>query len=90
MNKAELISAVAERTGMKKKDTEAVIKAFTDVIAEELQADHKVSIVGFGTFEVTERAERTGKNPQTGEDMVIGPSRSPKFRAGKVFKDAIR
>ena len=89
MNKTELVAAMAEQTGLSKKDAEAALKAFTDVVAEELKANGKVQLVGFGTFEVSERAAREGRNPQTGETMTIAASKAPKFKAGKALKDAI-
>ena len=89
MNKTELISAVAEQSGLTKKDAEKAVKAFTDVIAEELVKGEKIQIVGFGTFEVAERAARTGKNPQTGEAIKIPASKAPKFKAGKALKDVV-
>ena len=89
MNKNELISSVAEMAGLSKKDTEKVLKAFTDTVTEELRQGGKVLMVGFGTFEVSERAARDGRNPRTGEPMPIEASRTPKFRAGKALKDAI-
>ncbi len=89
MNKAELVAAIAEKTELSKKDAEAALKAFTDVITEELNKGEKVTLVGFGTFEVSERGERTGRNPQTGAEMVIPASKAPKFKAGKALKDAI-
>ena len=87
MNKTELVAAVAEQAGLSKKDAEAAVKAFTDVVAEALKAGDKIQLVGFGTFEVSERAERTGRNPQTGETMEIKASKTPKFKAGKALKD---
>ena len=89
MNKTELVAAIAAKTGVTKKDAEACVKAFTDVIAEELKKGEKVTLVGFGTFEVSERAARTGRNPQTGATMKIKASKAPKFKAGKALKDAI-
>ncbi len=89
MNKAELIVAMAEAADMSKKDAEKALKAFTDVVAEELKKGEKVQIVGFGTFEVSERAEREGRNPQSGEVMMISASKAPKFKAGKALKDMI-
>ena len=89
MNKAELVAAMAERADLSKKDAEAALKAFTDVVAEELKKGEKIQLVGFGTFEVSERAARTGRNPQTGEEMPIAASKAPKFKAGKALKDAI-
>ena len=89
MNKTELITAVAAKTELTKKDTEKVLKAFTDVVAEELKKGEKVQLVGFGTFEVSERAAREGRNPQTGKTMTIAACKAPKFKAGKALKDAI-
>ena len=89
MNRAELIAAVAESANMTKKDTEAVLKAFTDVVTEELKNDGKVQLVGFGTFEVSERGAREGRNPKTGEAMTIAACKAPRFKAGKAFKDAL-
>ncbi len=89
MNKAEFVAAIAEKTELSKKDAEKAVKAFTDVVAEELKAGGKVQLVGFGTFEVVERAAREGRNPQTGETMKIAASKSPKFKAGKALKDSI-
>lgn len=89
MNKAELIAAVAENADMTKKDAEKAVKAFVDVITEELKKGEKVQVVGFGTFEVSERAEREGRNPHTGETMKIAASKAPKFKAGKALKDAL-
>ena len=89
MNKAELVAAMAEKTGLTKKDAENALKAFTDVVAEELKKGEKIQLVGFGTFEVSERAARTGRNPQTGEEMEIPASKAPKFKAGKALKDIV-
>ncbi len=89
MNKTELIAAMADKSKLTKKDAEAALKAFTDVVTEELKAGGKIQLVGFGTFEVSERAEREGRNPQTGETMKIAASKSPKFKAGKPLKDEI-
>lgn len=89
MNKTELIAAVAEAAGLTKKDAEKALKAFTDVVAEELKNGGKVQVVGFGTFEVSERAAREGRNPATGEAMQISAARAPKFKAGKALKDMI-
>ena len=89
MNKTELVAAMAEQTNLSKKDAEAALKAFVDVVAGELKKGGKVQLVGFGTFEVSERAAREGRNPQTGETMTIKASKSPKFKAGKALKDMI-
>lgn len=89
MNKTELIAAVAEKAEISKKDAEKLVKAFTDVVAEELVKGGKVQVVGFGTFEVSERPSREGRNPKTGETMMIEASKSPKFKAGKALKDMV-
>lgn len=89
MNKAELVAAIADKAELSKKDAEAALKAFTDVVTEELQKGEKIQLVGFGTFEVSERAARTGRNPQTGEEMTIPASKAPKFKAGKALKDLV-
>lgn len=89
MKKAELIAAMAAKAGMKKTDTQKVLDAFIEVVSEELTAGEKVQITGFGTFEVSERAAREGRNPQSGESMTIPASKSPKFKAGKVLKDKV-
>ena len=87
--KIELVAAMAEKAGLTKKDAEAALKAFTDVVAEELQKGEKVALVGFGTFEVSERAAREGRNPQTGETIQIAASKAPKFKAGAALKNEI-
>ncbi|MBR3807011.1 MAG: HU family DNA-binding protein [Lachnospiraceae bacterium] len=89
MNKTELIAAMAEVSGVSKKDTEAVLKAFTEVVSSELKKGEKIQLIGFGTFEVSERAAREGRNPATGEAMQISAARAPKFKAGKALKDLI-
>ena len=89
MNKAELISAVAEKAGLSKKDTEIVINATLDAIAASLQEGDKVQLVGFGSFEVKKRAERIGRNPKTKESIQIPASKVPVFKAGKALKDAV-
>ena len=89
MNKAELVAAMAEKTGMKKNDAEKALKAFVDVVTDELVKGEKIQLVGFGTFEVSERAARTGKNPQTGKAIKIPASKAPKFKAGKALKDTV-
>lgn len=89
MNKTELVAAVAEQAGLSKKDAEAAVKAFTDVVAEALKAGDKIQLVGFGTFEVSERAAREGRNPRTGETMTIEASKTPKLKAGKALKDLV-
>lgn len=82
MNKSELVAAMSEKTELSKKDAEKALKAFTDVVAEELKKGEKIQLVGFGTFEVSERAARTGRNPRSGETMEISASKAPKFKAG--------
>ncbi len=92
MNKAELIEAMAKKSGLSKKDAEAGLNAFVDVVKAELsnkKSDRKVQLVGFGTFEVAERKARSGRNPATGESIKIKASKSPKFKAGKALKDAV-
>ena len=89
MNKAELVAVMAEKAEISKKDAEKALKAFTDVIAEELKKGEKIQLVGFGTFEISERAQRTGRNPQTGAEMTIAASKAPKFKAGKALKDTV-
>ena len=89
MNKTELVAAVAEQADISKKDAEKVLKAFVDVVTEEMKKGEKVQLVGFGTFEVSERAAREGRNPQTGASMVIEASKAPKFKAGKALKDLV-
>lgn len=89
MNKTELIVAMAEKSELSKKDAEKALTAFVDTVSDELKNDGKVQLVGFGTFEVTERAARTGRNPQTGKTIQIPASKSPKFKAGKALKDAV-
>ena len=89
MNKTELVAAMADAAGLSKKDALKALKAFTDVVAEELKKDGKVQLVGFGTFEVSKRAAREGRNPQTGKTMSIPASKAPKFKAGKALKDSI-
>ena len=89
MNKTELVAAISEKTELTKKDSEKALKALIDVVAEELKKCEKVQLVGFGTFEVSERAARTGKNPQTGAEIKIAACKAPKFKAGKALKDAV-
>ena len=89
MNKTELIAAIAEQAEISKKDAEKALKAFVDVVTEQLKEGEKVQLVGFGTFEVSERAAREGRNPQTGKTMKIAACKAPKFKAGKALKDAV-
>ena len=86
MNKTELVAAIAEKAELSKKDAE---KAFTETVAEQLKNGDKIQLVGFGTFEVAERAARTGQNPQTGKAIEIPASKAPKFKAGKALKDTV-
>ena len=89
MNKTELIAAVADKAGLSKKDADKAVAAFIDSITDALKKNDKVQLVGFGTFEVRTRAARTGRNPQTKQTIQIPASKSPVFKAGKSFKDAI-
>ena len=89
MNKTQLIEAVALKADIKKKEAEAAVNALTAVVADALKAGDKIQLVGFGTFEVKERAAREGRNPKTGESMTIAASKVPAFTAGKALKDAV-
>lgn len=89
MNKVELVAEIAKEANISKKDAEAALKAFTGTVQKELKKGEKVQLVGFGTFEVSKRAKREGRNPQTGEKMKIPASKTPKFKAGKQFKDML-
>ena len=89
MNKTELIAAIAAKSDLTKKDTEKFLSAFEEVVTEALVADQKVQIVGFLTIDVAARAEREGRNPQTGDPMKIPASKAPRFKAGKKLKDAV-
>lgn len=89
MNRQELIRAMATKTGQTQKDTEASLIAFMDVVMESLAKNERIGLVGFGTFEVSERAEREGRNPQTGETIILKASKTPRFKAGKAFKDML-
>ena len=90
MDKSQLIDSISIKTEISKKDVEKVINVFTNIVADTLVDGDRVSITGFGTFEVVERAARTGRNPQTGESIQIQASKSPKFKASKALKDAIK
>lgn len=90
MNKADLVAMVAEKTDMSKKDSEKAVNAVFSAIEETLAKNDKVQLVGFGTFEVKNRAERTGRNPQTKESIIIPASKVPSFKAGKALKDAVQ
>ena len=89
MNKTELVAAIADQAELSKKDSEKALKAFVDVVTEELKKEHKVQLVGFGTFEVSQRNAREGRNPQSGKPMKIAASKAPKFKAGKALKDSL-
>ena len=89
MNKTELIAAVAEKTGLTQKPAKLAVEAVVESIAEELKAGGKVQLVGFGTFEVTERAAREGRNPATGKKIKIKAAKNVKFKAGKALKDSL-
>ena len=89
MNKTELISAIAAKSDLTKKDAEKALKAFEEAVTEALVAGNKVQLVGFGTFDVAKRAEREGRNPQTGKAMKIAASKAPRFKVGKKLRDAV-
>ena len=89
MNKAELIETIAKKADLSKKDAEAALNAFTDVVGKTLKKGDKVQLVGFGTFEVSKRPARTGHNPRTGKSIKIKACKAPKFKAGKALKDAL-
>ena len=89
MNKTELVAAIADKAEISKKDSEKALKAFIDVVSDQLKKGDKVQLVGFGTFEVSERAAREGRNPQTGKTMKIAACKAPKFKAGKALKDEV-
>ena len=89
MNKTELIAAVAEKAGLTKKDVEKAVAALLETVKGEVAKKGKVQLIGFGTFEVSERAARDGRNPQTGKVMKIAASKAPKFKAGKALKDML-
>ena len=89
MNKTELIAAVAEKTDLSKKDADAAVSAFLGDITDALKAGDKIQLVGFGTFEVRNRAAKQGRNPRTGETMTVPASKVPAFKAGKALNDAV-
>ena len=89
MNKTDFIAAVAQKAEISKKDAKAAVEAFFEVVEEELKKGEKVQLVGFGTFEVAERAAREGRNPATNETITIPASKAPKFKAGKALKDSL-
>lgn len=90
MNKMEIVATMAEKTGLSKKDCEAVLGALTETVADTLKAEDKVQLVGFGSFEIKKRAARTGRNPRTNESVEIPAAKLPVFKAGKALKDAIQ
>ncbi|HHW71054.1 MAG TPA: HU family DNA-binding protein [Clostridiales bacterium] len=90
MNKSELVAAIAEKSELTKKDAEKALNAFIESVTEALADGERVQLVGFGTFEVRQRAERKGRNPQTREEIIIPASKAPVFRAGKALKDAVQ
>lgn len=90
MNKTELIAAIAEKSGLSKKDADKALAAFIDTVTDTLKSGDKIQLVGFGNFEVRERGARTGRNPQTKQTIQIAASKAPVFKAGKAFKDAIK
>ena len=89
MNKQDMISAIAENSGLTKKDSEKALKAFEDAVAAELVKGGKVQLVGFGSFDVAVRQAREGRNPQTGAPMKIAASKAVRFKVGKALKDAV-
>ena len=89
MNKAELIDAIAKETGASKKDIDATLKSFINVVSDTLQKKDKVQLIGFGTFETSERAARTGRNPANGEPLKIAASTQVKFKAGTALKEKV-
>lgn len=90
MNKTELVASIAEKANISKKDADKALAAFIDSVAAELKAGGKVQLVGFGTFDVRERAARSGRNPQTGKAITIAASKNPVFKAGAALKNAIK
>ena len=89
MNKTELIDAIANDNGLTKKDAESSLKSFIENVSNELSKGNDVQLIGFGTFSVGRRAERTGRNPKTGEEIKIAAANTPKFKAGKALKDRV-
>ena len=90
MNKTEFVAAIAAKAGLSKKDADAAYKAFVDTVVDAVKAGDKVALAGFGSFEVKERAARTGINPKTKEQISIAASKAPAFKAAKAFKDAVK
>ncbi len=89
MNKTELVAAIAKETELSKKDAEAALKAFIDVVGKELKKGGKIQLIGFGTFDVVKRSARKGRNPQTGKEIKIAASKAPRFKAGAALKDLV-
>lgn len=89
MNKTELVAAMSRRANLTQRDTERALDAFLEVMSETLREGDKIQLVGYGTFEVRERAQRKGKNPQTGEEILIPATRVPVFKPGKILRDMI-
>ncbi|KAA0259565.1 HU family DNA-binding protein [Deferribacter autotrophicus] len=90
MNKKELIERIASKAGLKKAEAERALAAFEETVIEALKSGDKVTLVGFGTFSVSERKERKGRNPQTGEEIIIPATKTPKFTAGKILKESVK
>lgn len=90
MNKSEFVAAIAEKSGLTKRDVEAAVNAYHETVIETVKKGDKIQLVGFGTFETSKRAAREGRNPQTGETMKIAAATTPKFKPGKTFKDALK
>lgn len=90
MNKNEFVTAIADKSGLTKKDAEAALNAYTEVVTDALKAGDSVQLIGFGTFEVRERVARQGRNPHTGEAIEIAAAKAPAFKPGKALKDAIQ
>lgn len=90
MNKNEFVTAIADKSGLTKKDAEVALNAYTEVVTDALKAGDSVQLIGFGTFEVRERAARQGRNPHTGEAIEIAAAKAPAFKPGKALKDAIQ
>ncbi len=90
MNKTELIAALADKANLNKRDAEKALNAFTDVVTETLIKGDKVQLVGFGSFEVKDRAARTARNPRTGDELTVPASKAPVFKAGKALKEAVK
>ena len=90
MNKSEILASISDRVDMNRRDVEMVIDSLFDVICEQLRDGEKVVLSGFGTFEVRNRVERSGRNPRTGEEIIVPEQKTPAFKAGKLLKDAVK